>query len=672
MATRYMSAGRIKPIVDRTGAESSAYQFVREGFKNAEEAKATRVHIGFELGATRQGIYRFMMVDDGCSMNRHELPSFVNKFGGGGKPIGGPHENFGVGLKSSTLPWNHHGVLIVARKERETNLIQLHLDPKADEYGLREWNTEDEAGNPALVDVLPIASLGPTGWEAAIDQDFEPVRGTRVRDLLGAFISDQQGTIVILCGDTGQENTYLAEGAGGELGKGALSGIATFLSRRFHRIPLAVSVVEPRTSNTQEWPTSPDDYHATILSAVTGKWKTKLRNPIGVGDFLANGGERGSKRPESKGSATFPDGTTAQWFLLPRGEKHDAKGAGGVYWSPTIAVLYDGEVYAWGSSQAERFRQFGINRREVIERCSIVLEPPRNNGGPGVYPDSSRSRLLWTGGRDLPWGEWARHFQSNMPLELELALQEATANLTRLESSEELSDAQRKRLNAVTRRIRSAWRRLWRSSDAPSSREVVRVRSIGNVGPTTRDRPEGGGEGGGGGGSGNRTSRSGNEERFVEDENGEERETVRSPRPDALPEIEWLPATEFEVPHFIARWSEASYKIEGNRDCPIIRDSIDYWTSEHPGVAQEDIAPVVMKVYGLKLRTATAHIMTAHRRGHITAADLQQALSPIAFTVASAGFIIEDAVMAGDIGALDGRQRKRNAASGGSKQSAGE
>jgi hypothetical protein len=484
-----------------------------------------------------------------------------------------------------------------------------------------------------------------------------------VRDLLNAFISESQGTLIILCGDTGQEDTYLAEGAGGQIGKGAHTGLATFLSRRFFHVPISVTVAEPRTGNKDEWPKSPDDYHSTILSSALSKWKTKLRNPIGVGDFLANGGERGAKKPEFQGSFKFPDGTVVRWYLLPKGQKHDAKGAGGVYWSPTIAVLYDGEVYAWGSSQTERFRQFGINRREVIERCSIVLEPPRNNGGAGVYPDSSRSRLLWTGGRDLPWAEWARHFQHGMPSEIESALQDATAELTRLELADELSDAQRKRLNVVARRIRGAWRRLWRPNDSAASREVVRVRSIGNVGAVTRDR-KGGGGGGGGGGATERSAQTGTEERFVDDPNGEERATVRSQRPDALPNIEWLPASEFDAVHLIARWNEAAYKLECNRECPIIRDSIDYWTGEHPSVRQEDIARVVMKVYGLKLRTATAHLMTAHRRGHLTAEDLGQALSPIAFTLAAAGFIIEDSVMAGDIGALDGRQRRRGVSTG--------
>jgi hypothetical protein len=149
----------------------------------------------------------------------------------------------------------------------------------------------------------------------------------------------------------------------------------------------------------------------------------------------------------------------------------------------------------------------------------------------------------------------------------------------------------------------------------------------------------------------------------VDDPNGEPRETVLTPRPDALPPIEWLPASEFDAPHLIARWNAAAHKLEGNRDCPIIRDSIDYWTNEHPGIPQEEIAKIVTKVYALKLRTATAHILSGERRGLFTASDVAQALSPLALTVAGAGFIVEDMVMAGDIGALEGRQRKRGSAS---------
>ena len=108
----------------------------------------------------------------------------------------------------------------------------------------------------------------------------------------------------------------------------------------------------------------------------------------------------------------------------------------------------------------------------------------------------------------------------------------------------------------------------------------------------------------------------------------------------------------------IARFDEPGFKIEANLNCPIIRDSLDYWTTENPGLPAEDISTAVRKVYGIKLRTAVAHMLTAHRRGQITGEQLAQALSPLSLTVAVAGFILEDTVLAGDIGALEGRRRK--------------
>ena len=264
---------------------------------------------------------------------------------------------------------------------------------------------------------------------------------------------------VLLCGPTGTEDTFLATGAGGEMGQGPHTGITTYLARRFFTMPIPVTVTEFRSSDKETWPKSPDDFRSTLLSNSSQAWKTKLRHPLGIGDFLAHGGERGSKRPESKGSLTFGDETVVHWYLLPEGEAYDGKGAGGVYWNPTIAVLYDGEVYSWGASR-DRFRQFGISRNAVIDRCSIIIEPPRNNGGEGVYPSSSRSRLLWTGGQSLPWARWAREFQNRMPAEIGEALIKATADLVRMDETAELNANQQKRLNAVTRRLQRSWRRL--------------------------------------------------------------------------------------------------------------------------------------------------------------------------------------------------------------------
>jgi hypothetical protein len=101
-------------------------------------------------------------------------------------------------------------------------------------------------------------------------------------------------------------------------------------------------------------------------------------------------------------------------------------------------------------------------------------------------------------------------------------------------------------------------------------------------------------------------------------------------RPDRLPECRWLPASDFDEEHLIARWMPADFVVEANIGCPIIRDSIDYWSAQAPTVDQDDIAAAVRKIYGLKLRTAVAHMLAAKRRGVITAEDLDEALAPLA------------------------------------------
>jgi hypothetical protein len=141
--------------------------------------------------------------------------------------------------------------------------------------------------------------------------------------------------------------------------------------------------------------------------------------------------------------------------------------------------------------------------------------------------------------------------------------------------------------------------------------------------------------------------------------------TVVVGRPDQIPDVEWLPAKEFDEPNMMARWDEPGFRVQANLNCPIIRETIDYWTSQYPRVAAEDITKAVMRVYGLKLRSAVAHMLTAKKRGTISSDDLAKALTPIALTTAAAGFVLEDVALAGDIGALDGKARRKATATAG-------
>jgi hypothetical protein len=102
-----MTTHRLGPIIDRCYRETSRFQWVRETAKNAIEAGATRIEFIVEWqGVARDKVYRRLIADNGKGMDAAQLEEFFNTFGGGGKPIGSEHENFGIGAKTTLLPWN--------------------------------------------------------------------------------------------------------------------------------------------------------------------------------------------------------------------------------------------------------------------------------------------------------------------------------------------------------------------------------------------------------------------------------------------------------------------------------------------------------------------------------------------------------------------------------------
>ena len=49
-------------------------------------------------------------------------------FGVGAKKIGGVHDNFGVGAKIASLPWNPDGVVVISYKAGKASMIWIMLD----------------------------------------------------------------------------------------------------------------------------------------------------------------------------------------------------------------------------------------------------------------------------------------------------------------------------------------------------------------------------------------------------------------------------------------------------------------------------------------------------------------------------------------------------------------
>src|ERR1700676_2563180 len=98
MKIRTIKTSRIEPCIGRGYRDGGTFQWVRETAINAIEAGAKRIEFGVEWqGVKSKGVYRRTITDDGKGMGPSELEQFFNEFGGGGKPIGDEHENYGIG-----------------------------------------------------------------------------------------------------------------------------------------------------------------------------------------------------------------------------------------------------------------------------------------------------------------------------------------------------------------------------------------------------------------------------------------------------------------------------------------------------------------------------------------------------------------------------------------------
>src|SRR4029077_3224148 len=106
--------------IERDYRGTSAFQWAREFWKNAEEAGATRIQFAIHWASVAaSSVYRRAIIDNGCGMDADELLAYFRTYGASGKHVGGEHDNFGIGSKTASLPWNRKGIVIVSVKEAD-------------------------------------------------------------------------------------------------------------------------------------------------------------------------------------------------------------------------------------------------------------------------------------------------------------------------------------------------------------------------------------------------------------------------------------------------------------------------------------------------------------------------------------------------------------------------
>jgi len=622
-----MTAAGIRHLVERAFRESGDQQYLRELVVNALEAGATRIEIGPEWGAVeRDGIYRLMVADNGKGMNPEELLKFLNTFGGGGKPIGDAHENYGVGAKTSLVPWNHAGVVVLSwtADNPDGAMIWLMRDPKSGEYGAKKFETEDGEFTEKVT---------PFGEWATVKPDWL-----------------EHGTVVVCLGNTGREDTFL-----GKDGEGEVKGISAYLNKRFWEIPgqAEVYVQELRSTKRATWPRSlAEATGPAVAGKADRRWnRRKIR---GAKHYLTNLDPDEGSAPLSSGTVCLRDGTEIDWFLW-RGERPKVHSY--AHREGYIAALYRNELYDTQRHFAH-FRSFGVTQTAVRANLTLVARPPHTDGSFGVYPDTARNALKIQGtkraGEPLPWADWAQEFAEALPAEIAEA--EVKARPSRQGT---LADTTwRKRLQD---RFGARWKAL---------RFLVTPRGKQRATPTeTPGGPKRGGGGGGGGGGKNGAGPD------ITGGTGKPRAAYKASatgtepaapvrRRGGLPEFEWTTLESIsENGDVAAVWCPPSASsphglVQLARDFSAIQEVKKYWRDQYPDHFGERIDQVIEDVYGEAMVARLAHSegLASDPKWGRTRVDAELRTGA-ALTMAVLGLLSEDTVISNRLRGLGVRRK---------------
>ncbi|WP_223645490.1 hypothetical protein [Corallococcus sp. EGB] len=606
-------------FIERTYREGGQFQWVRETLVNAMEAGATRVEYTIEWQAVeRRGVYRRVIADNGKGMRRDELVEFFNTFGGGGKPIGGVTENFGVGSKTSLLPWNRYGMVVVSWVDGEPSMVWLKQDPDTGEYGLKYWELpaedEDDSGRIETVCYPFNDEEHGCDWEAIKPEWLE-----------------NHGTVIVLLGNSPTEDTVLGDPGRDEK---TVHGIPKYLNHRFWEIPETVSVsVDVLQSDAKEnWPRNfqdsrPRGLHPTIVRKVHGArhWIVFKR------------GHDGGALSDS-GSLTLSDGTHADWFLWS-GERPNIHG----YAAQTgyIAALYRNELYNYQTHHSV-YRSLGVSATQVRQRLWIVFRPPELDaeGRAGVFPTTDRNSLKMRGGPgsndDLPLNEWAIEFADRMPEPIRKALAEARTGEARSIEDE----AWRERL---IERFGARWKMTRLSAKKEGSENVSPVQKGGQLAlPGTpsasrRPRPETTSPRRGARGPDNLGAMSGPV-------------SARSARVGGgLPHCRRVKKDVMEKPGYLAVWQPRDPECPNgvvllNVEHPVLLKQIAHHQAQYPDHFASDVETEVLGVYEEVAIAKIAH--SEFLRSILPSPEVDGELrSPHALTLALLGLVSEDFVI---------------------------
>jgi hypothetical protein len=619
-----MKAAGTHHFIERTYREGGTFQWVRETLLNSIEAGATRIEYGVEWQAVEsKGVYRRVIADNGKGMSPDELVEFFNTFGGGGKPIGGAAENFGVGSKTSLLPWNAHGMVVVSWVGGEASMVWLQRDGDTGEYGLRYLTAFDEEGQESIETVVRPFDDAEHGC------DWGAVRPSWL---------EEHGTVVVLLGNSPNDDTVLGDPNRDEA---AVHGVVKYLNSRIWEIPTGVEVAVDcfRSDIKTKWPRNEreartDDARGNSRRIVPGA-KHWIVYPDGH-----KGGKLGDQ-----GVVTLKDETKARWYLWT-GERPQVHG-----YAPEfgfIAALFRNELYNFQTHHSV-YRALGVSVTPVRQRLWVVFEPPEFDATAkrGVFPTTDRNALKLKGGPnagdDLPINEWANEFADQMPEPVRKALADARAG----DAKTIEDDAWRERL---IERFGSRWkmtRLVAQQTGNVTVKPVQRGTLSGGSGPNKGTRSPSGGSGTAG------PTKVG---------------ALPGPAParparvgGGLPHCRAVRSEDMDHKGLLAAWQPHDPEYPNgvvllNVEHPVLLQQIAHYQSQYPDHFAEQVEAEVLNVYKEVAVAKIAH--SEYLRNVLPSHEVDKELrSPHALTLSLLGLVTEDAIINTRLGGKFGKAR---------------
>jgi Histidine kinase-, DNA gyrase B-, and HSP90-like ATPase len=610
MSLTEIISGPKETAIERDYRGTAAFQWAREFWKNSEEAGAERIHFAIHWPSVEAaGIYRRAIIDDGHGMDEDELLAYFRTYGASGKHVGGAHDNYGIGSKTASLPWNRKGVVIMSVKDGDAAMIQIVYDPERRAYGLRVFGDE-------LLSV--------------VDPDFDDEEwGINWAYSIPDWVRETgHGTIVVLLGNEEAQHTMLGNPERGE-DEESQSALTKYLNQRIWDMNgTRVQVDEFQSTEEAGRPENAEDNRLWV------------RTVVGLKAEVA-------KTTIKSGVLELSDATKVNWYVhdparVPETRKdtrdHPAS-------SRLIASLYQGEVFDV-IRHASTFRAFGLSSVEMSDAVTLLMEPPLSGTGPirGVYPSSDRSRLLVQHGKNagqpLPYSDWGYEFAYAIPPEIK-------ALAPRHKPPRSHSEARKRLLDAFGPRWRS--KKPKHDGYAEQAKAASALITADGDESVTGTKPPAGEE----------TREHAKKPRRPKgrahiESNGRKR-GIRRGGLEAIPDWRWV--REAQVDEEERRWIGVWAPLEGevgclvlNQDHPVIVEVVEYFQARYP----EDMAGTVeTEVLDALGEIATARIAhSAHASDwQVSQVDIEEKLrGPAAITMGLLGLRAETQAVAAMLG----------------------